>query len=141
MRPRFHCPGWLIKRDCFIIYGEKGTLVNNGGGEYKIYDDQNKLVKEAKTEVLTNATNTVSASGSIELLHLENFLQSIRGEAKLTAPVDDASKSILLCHLANIAQRVGRRLHIDPKNGHILDDKAAMALWKRKYEKGWEPRV
>ena len=125
----------------FIIYGDKGTLVNNGGGDYKIFDDKNKLVKEVKGEVTTDATNTVSASGKIELHHLENFLQSIRGEAKLNSPVNEASKSILLCHLANIAQRVGRKLDCNPSNGHILHDKEAMGLWKRTYEKGWEPGV
>jgi predicted dehydrogenase len=125
----------------FIIYGEKGTLVNNGGGEYKIYDDKNKLVKEVKGESKTDAGNTVSASGNIELYHFENFLKAIRGEASLTAPIDDASKSVLLCHLANIAQRVGRRLHCDPSNGYILNDKEAMKLWSRSYEKGWEPKV
>ena len=125
----------------FIIYGDKGTLVNNGGGDYRIFDDKNKLVKEVKSEVKTDATNAVSASGKIELYHLENFLQSIRGEAKLNSPVNEASKSILLCHLANIAQRVGRKLDCDPVNGHILHDKEAMGLWKRTYEKGWEPSV
>ncbi|HMK26038.1 MAG TPA: Gfo/Idh/MocA family oxidoreductase [Chitinophagaceae bacterium] len=125
----------------FIIYGDKGTLVNNGGGDYRIFDDKNKLVKEVKSEVKTDATNAVSASGKIELYHLENFLQSIRGEAKLNSPVNEASKSILLCHLANIAQRVGRKLDCDPVNGHILQDKEAMGLWKRTYEKGWEPTV
>lgn len=125
----------------FIIYGEKGSVANYGGGEYKIFDDKNKLVKEVKANVKTDAGNTVSASGSIELHHFNNFIESIRSEARLTAPVDEASKSVLLCHLANISQRVGRRLHCNPENGHILNDKDAMALWRRSYEKGWEPRV
>jgi hypothetical protein len=47
----------------------------------------------------------------------------------------------LLCLLANIAQRTGKTLHTDPTNGHILNDKEAMKLWKREYEKGWEPKV
>jgi hypothetical protein len=47
----------------------------------------------------------------------------------------------LLCHLGNIAYRVGHSLRCDAKDGHILDDKAAMALWTREYEKGWEPKV
>jgi len=46
-----------------------------------------------------------------------------------------------LCHLANIAQRTGRTLNCDPSNGHIVDDKDAMKLWEREYEKGWELRV
>jgi predicted dehydrogenase len=125
----------------FVIYGEKGTLVNYGGGEYKIFDDKNKLVKDVKADSKTEAGNTVSASGSIELHHFDNFLKAIRGEGQLTAPVDDASKSVLLCHLGNIAQRVGRRLHCDASNGHILDDREAMKLWKRSYQPGWEPKV
>ena len=39
------------------------------------------------------------------------------------------------------AHRTGRSLRCDPKNGHILDDKAAMGLWTREYAKGFEPRV
>ena len=43
-----------------------------------------------------------------------------------------------LCHLANIAYRVGHTLRCDPKNGRIVDA-AAQTLWGRSYEKGWEP--
>lgn len=125
----------------FIIYGDKGTLVNNGGGEYKIYDEKKVLVKEVKSDVKADPTNPVSASGRLEIYHFQNFLDSIQGNAKLTAPVDEAAKSILLCHLANIAQRTGRKLNCNPLNGHILDDKESMALWRRTYEKGWEPVV
>ncbi|HVW59609.1 MAG TPA: hypothetical protein VHC48_06235, partial [Puia sp.] len=65
----------------------------------------------------------------------------VRGEATLNSPVNEASKSVLLCHLANIAQRTSGVLHCDPANGHILNDTAATALWRRTYEKGWEPKV
>ncbi len=39
--------------------------------------------------------------------HFNNFIKTIRGEAKLNSPVDEGHKSVLLCHLANIAQRTG----------------------------------
>jgi len=48
---------------------------------------------------------------------------------------------VLLCHLANISQRTGKTLYCDTSNGHIINDKDAMKLWKREYEKGWEPKV
>jgi hypothetical protein len=35
----------------------------------------------------------------------------------------------MLCHLANIAYRAGHTLRCDAKNGHILDDPKAQALW------------
>lgn len=125
----------------FIIYGDKGTLVNDGGGDYKIFDEKNKLVKEVKSDVKPDPTNPVSASGNLELYHFQNFVDAIRGEAKITAPVNEGHKSVLLCHLANIAQRTGNTLHCDESNGHIKGDEQAMALWSRTYEKGWEPKM
>ena len=125
----------------FIIYGDKGTLVNDGNADYKIFDEKNKLVKEIKSDVKGDPNNPVSASGNLDLYHFENFVKAIRGEVKITSPIDEGHKSVLLCHLANIAQRTGRTLHCDPKNGHILNDAAAMKLWRREYEKGWEPKV
>jgi len=41
----------------------------------------------------------------------------------------------------NIAQRVGRSLHCSPENGHIVGDNEAAKLWRRDYEKGWEPKA
>ncbi len=125
----------------FIIYGDKGTLVNDGNGDYKIFDEKNKLITEVKSNVKADPNNTVSASGNLDFYHFNNFIESIRGEAKLTSPVNEGYKSILLCLLANIAQRTGKTLHTDPTNGHILNDEEAMKLWSREYEKGWAPVV
>ncbi len=125
----------------FIIYGDKGTLVNGGNDDYKILDYNNKLIKEVKNNTKNDANNAVSASGNLDFYHFNNFINSIRGETTLTSPINEGHKSNLLCHLANISQRTGRTLHCDPQNGHILNDKEAMKLWGREYEKGWEPKV
>jgi predicted dehydrogenase len=125
----------------FIIYGDKGTLVNGGGDDYKILDEKNKVVKEVKSNTKVDATNPVAASGNDDLYHFDNFIRAVREEVKINSPVDEGHKSILLCHLANIAQRTGTTLHCDPSNGHIKNNPAAAALWKRNYEKGWEPKV
>jgi hypothetical protein len=47
----------------------------------------------------------------------------------------------MVCHLGTIAQQVGRKLNIDPKTGHILDDPEAMRLWSRDYDPRWKPVV
>ena len=125
----------------FVIYGDKGTLVSYGDDDYKIVDYANKVVKEVKSDAKNDPNNPVSASGNLDLYHFNNFIKSVKGEAKLNSPVNEGHKSVLLCHLANIAQRTGNTLHCDPVNGHILNDKKAMKLWGREYEKGWEPKV
>ncbi|MDZ4709258.1 MAG: Gfo/Idh/MocA family oxidoreductase [Saprospiraceae bacterium] len=123
----------------FIVHGDQGTLVNDGGGSYKVYDLNNKITDHVDSKVAVNAQNTVSPAAQLDKLHLENFIETIRGNVKLNSSIEEASKSVLLCHLANIAQRTGNTLHCDPTNGHILKDKAAMGLWKREYQKGWAP--
>jgi predicted dehydrogenase len=125
----------------FIIYGDKGTLVNLGGEEYKVYDIANKLVSEIKSQRIADANNTVSASGDADLYHFNNFIESIRGNEKPNASIQSAHESVLLCHLANISQRVGSSLNCDPKNGHIIGNNDAEKLWSRSYEKGWEMKL
>jgi hypothetical protein len=42
--------------------------------------------------------------------------------SKLHAPIDQGFKSVMLCHYANISQRTGRALNIDPATGRIVGD-------------------
>ena len=74
---------------------------------------------------------------------MANFLAAIRNDKplELNAEIEIGHKSTMLCHLGNIAQRTGRTLNCNSQDGHILGDNKAMALWKRDYEKGWEPKV
>lgn len=123
----------------FIIYGTEGTLVNKGGGDYSIFDLYNKHIKEVKPSTESDPSNPVKTNGNLDLYHFDNFIQAIRGESEANSPILEGHRSVLLCHLANIAQRKGRVLHCDPASGHILHDSEAMQLWERQYEKGWAP--
>ncbi|WP_143304712.1 Gfo/Idh/MocA family protein [Chitinophaga vietnamensis] len=128
----------------FAIFGENGALYNSGGDNYKIIDTKNKVVKEVKQQErsIQSVTNTVSPAGEFyDAVHINNFLESIRGNAKLNSEINIGYRSTLLCLLGNIAQRTGRALNTDPANGHILHDADAMKLWQREYENGWAPKV
>lgn len=113
--------------DEMVFTGTEGSLGISGGG-YTIYDLNGKTVK------------TVKGSGG-DTTHQTNFLDAIRGQAKANSEIEGGHKSTLLCHLGNIAQRTGRTLNCDPKNGHVLDDEEAMTFWSREYAPGWEPKV
>ncbi|SOD92495.1 Gfo/Idh/MocA family protein [Spirosoma fluviale] len=126
-----------------IFYGENGSL-DTGGDSYKVYDLDGKLVKDVKPAVAESdmqGRNTASPSLGMDSLHVADFLDAIKNNRRPNCDVELGYKSVVAMQLGNIAWRVGRDLKIDPKNGHILDDKEAQKLWGREYEKGWEPKV
>ena len=109
------------------FYGDKGSLVMSGGDDYTIFDLDGKQV----------AKQTGKAE---DHPHFQNFADAIRLGKKLNSPISEGQKSAMLCHLGNIALRTGSVLEVDPKNGRILKNTAAMKLWKREYRAGWEPK-
>lgn len=108
-------------------YGDNGSLANFGPG-YKVFDPKGKVLSEGP-----------GAGG--DKGHIENFLQSIRSDAKPNSEIAVGQASTLLCHLGNIAYRTGHEIHFDPKARKIVDDHEAQKLWGREYRKGWEPKV
>lgn len=124
-----------------IFYGDQGTIVYPGANSYQVFDYNNKLVTEVKDDTPYDPTNTVSPLEKLDSQHLLNFCEAIRGTEPINAPILEGHKSTLLPQLGNIAFRVGRTLNCDPSNGHILNDKEAMRLWARTYEKGWEIKI
>jgi predicted dehydrogenase len=124
-----------------VFYGDKGTLSYPGANSYTIYDNKNNVIAEVKDDTPFDPTNTVSPLEKLDSFHLQNFVNAIREQEPLTAPISEGHKSNVLPLLGNISYRVGRTLNCDPKDGHILNDKEAMSLWKRDYEKGWEIKV
>lgn len=121
-----------------IIYGTEGSVWVDRGG-YKLFDRSGSLVKENQSGGSEGGTQ-LGGGGSMSTMHVQNFLEAIRGKEKLRSPIDEGATSTLLGHLANISSRTGEMLTCDPKNGHITNSRKAMKLWEREYEKGWEPK-
>jgi len=113
------------------FYGDKGSLDIDSNGGHTVYDGGDKVVDKVPGK----------SRGDTE--HITNFLDAIRNDKPLAlnAEIAKGHKSTLLCHLGNIAHRTGRALTTSSKNGHILGDAKAAALWTRDYEPGWEPVV
>jgi predicted dehydrogenase len=120
------------------ILGTNGSVTMDRDG-YTIYDLKNKVVRESigpKVDALN-----VTADDTATQVHIANFVGAIREHEALHAPIDEGAKSVLLCHLGNIAQKVGRKLRTDPASGRIQNDADAMTLWQREYAPGWSPVV
>ncbi|GAL67197.1 oxidoreductase [Jejuia pallidilutea] len=97
------------------------------------------MVKEYNSES-NEAGTALGGGGGTSTKHVQNLFDTIRGKTKLTAPIDDASKSMAMVHYANISYRIDSAYDIDSKTG-IMYNREAMSLWSRQYEPGWEPKL
>ena len=94
-----------------------------------------------KNNYAVDARNTSDPAQELDALHIQNFFEGIRKGTRLASDIVGGHQSTLLMQLGNIALRSGRTLNIDPKNGHIINDKESMKYWNREYHPGWEPKL
>ncbi|MGZ5515273.1 MAG: Gfo/Idh/MocA family oxidoreductase [Candidatus Aminicenantales bacterium] len=121
------------------IHGTEGTVLIDRDG-YQVFSLDDKLIQEFNTQQATT-TQDLQSIDAMTTRHFQNLLNGIRTGEKLRAPIEEANVSVTMLHLSNIAWKLDRTLHLDKQNGHILGDEKAMAMWRREYAKGWEPRV
>jgi predicted dehydrogenase len=120
------------------FHGEQGSVLIDDDA-YTVFDQKMKVVRKVEDKAEQSTVDTTGPGDRLDSYHIANFLDCVRSRKAPNAEIEQGHRSVLLCHLANIAYRVGHTIHCDPKNGHILNDKAAQALWGRTYERGWEP--
>jgi hypothetical protein len=69
--------------------------------------------------------------------HVKNFCDAIRNGAKANANALTGHLTSSLCHLGNIATRLGRSLTFDPQTERFANDAEANALVTRTYREHW----
>jgi hypothetical protein len=99
------------------FYGEHGTLIVDRGG-WKVYGQ-----KDAPAADASNLLET----------HCRNFLDCLKTRKPPAADVETAATSSALCHLGNIAHRVGREVAFDAATGQFVDDAAANEFLSRDF--------
>jgi predicted dehydrogenase len=71
--------------------------------------------------------------------HYRNFIDCVLSKKEPIAPAEVAHRSITICHLGNIAMRLGRNsLKWDPDTEHILGDPEASNMLSRPYRAPWK---
>ena len=94
------------------FYGELGTLVIDRGG-YKIY---------GRSEAPVADGHRADAD------HIANFLDCLRSREMPAADIAIGATSSTLCHLGNLAYRLGREVTRDALTGDFGDDTEAVTL-------------
>lgn len=94
------------------FYGDAGTLIVDRGG-WKVYDSSENLT-DSSSNLLSN--------------HLRGFIDCVKSREQPAAGLEVGHASTTLCHLGNIAYRVGHEIHFDAKKQLIVGDPSASQL-------------
>ena len=85
--------------------------------------------------------NTVIGPDEIHLYksldHKRNFLDCIRSGRDPITPVEVGHRSASVCHLANIAMKLHRKLRWDPDEEHFINDEPANRLLSKPIRAPW----
>ena len=106
------------------FYGTQGMLLLGKRGGYRVFGPRNKLIEEVTT-------------GEPDLpAHHQNFLDCITSGEKPHADIELNHRSSALCHLGNIATRIGGAIQFDPEAEQISGNVVAAGLVRRAYREG-----
>lgn len=122
-----------------LIQGTTGSVILAHDG-YEVYDWKGKKIDDYRVGKVF-ASNDLLGQDEMTNAHFANFLASIQSRDKPHSEISDINVSITSLQLANISYFVSRELELDATNGHIKNDREAMQMWGREYQKGWEPVV
>ena len=107
---------------CRLLWGSpnSGWMVLSKKGLVKVFDGK-------------NAPRPLPGEPPKMLGHQEDFVDAIRNGRPPTAEIGIGHVSATLCHLGNIATRIGRSVRFDPATERIVGDDEAASLARRSY--------
>jgi len=107
------------------VFGDEGYVVI-GNGRWTAHGRNGEKVAEG-------------AGGYNDAGHAQNFIDCMRSREKPAADLETVGHpSSLLCHLGNVAWRVGRTVRFDPQTYRFRDDEDANRLLTRpEYRQPW----
>ena len=101
-----------------LFYGSKGYMSIGLNGDWKTYMGKDREPGP-------------SGEGTANIF--ENYVDAIRGVAKLEGDIEEGHYSCSLVHLANISYRLNRRLQFDPVKEQCIGDNEANTMLTRDY--------
>ena len=119
-------PNWPFCSTRVEVLGTEGFMYfGRHGGGWQAYNAGGELVH-----------SEYGRQGDKE--HQDNFIDCIRRRKRPNADVEIGHQSVLLCHMANIASRIGnQRLEFDAATQSFTSPDVANQYIKRQYRAPW----
>jgi len=120
--------------------GDNGILFE--GTEGRFFVNRGKItgapVEALKDRPLPEGAVEDVYGGPVSANHTANFVESMRSRKQPISDVWSHNRMLEICHLSNIAMRLGRALAWDPVRREIVDDAQANSFLARDSRKGYE---
>ncbi len=117
------------------FHGNNGVLVVDRGGWEVLPETETK--DRRKTYRMAGEPRRGAGNQDSHLAHVQNFLECMDTRARPRSDVEIGHNSMIACHLANIAFRVGRRVAWDAAGERIVGDADAQKLVMKTYRAPW----
>ena len=108
------------------FYGTEGRMFLSRRGKVQVLDAKNN---RKKFDIKKQFQDTDA--------HVADFVDAIREGRKAKGDILEGHLSASLCHLGNLATRLGRSFKLDPETEQVVGDEEANALLKREYRDHW----
>lgn len=117
--------------------GDNGILFE--GTEGRIFVNRGKLtgkpVEDLKEKPLPEDAVEKVYGGKVSINHTANFIEGMKSRKQPISDVWSHNRMLEICHLSNIAMRLGRELKWDPVKREIIGDAQANSFLARESRK------
>ena len=120
--------------------GDNGILFEGTLGRFFVNRGKiaGKPVDDLKDHPLPDGAIEEVYGGKVSENHTANFIEGMKSRKQPISDVWTHNRMLEICHLSNIAMRLGRALNWDPVKREIVGDEQANAFLKRENRKGFE---
>ncbi len=118
------------------MWSKHGT--EGSGFGIAFYGDQGTLIVDEKSWRVEDGRDAGGKQTTGMSAHIQNFLDCVKSRNKPNADIEIGHLSTRLCHLGNIAYRLGRKLTFDGASEQFPNDPQANRLLSREYGNRFE---
>ncbi len=118
------------------FHGNEGVLVVDRGG-WEIYPETDAINKPRQYKS-PGMPRQDAGSTDYHATHIRNFIDCVRSRRPPDSDVEIGHNSMIACHLANIAQRLGRQVKWDVEKEMVIGDPEAQDYISREYRAPWK---
>lgn len=124
-------------------HGDNGILFEGTEGRFFVNRGRivGKPVEDLADNPLPEGAIEEVYGGPIPQNHSVNFIESMQSRKQPISDVWSHNRMLEICHLSNIAMRLGRELKWDPVKREVIDDSEANTFLARESRKGYEIEV